>query len=147
MAELKPQVEQAMELLRHPVESHQLVQKTILIVLWRLAENVAIVTHWQHALHEQIEELESQLEAIMPADTTKMNQNYADAKSNVVQLAAAHGTSSTEAQAIADDAANKFADLRDTAKVGLPADTTPGGTGGDTTGGTASPETPATPQP
>lgn len=133
MAEMRGEIQATLALLS-PYDRNDAIFRTMLLTLWKLAENAALLTHHQAALEEQFHTL---LETLMPADTKAMNQNYADAKSNVVQLAAAHGTSSTEAQSIADDAATKFADLRDTAKAGLPVDTTVGSGGADTTGGGA----------
>ena len=78
----------------------------------------------------------SQENTQMPADTTKMNQNDADAKAAIGALAAAHGASSQEAQSIADDAAGKFADLRDTANTDA----------ANVSGNPTTTETPATPE-
>lgn len=75
------------------------------------------------SLRKEIEnerKLDTILELLMPIDTTAMNQNYTDAKTEIVALAASHGTTQAEGQAVADDAATKFADLRDTAKNAIP---------------------------
>lgn len=56
----------------------------------------------------------------MPFNTTTLDQNAADAKQAVVDLANSHGTTETQAQTIIDGAAQKFADIRDTAKGATP---------------------------
>lgn len=57
MERLAPVVADALAIIPSPPHDHQgQVNRAILLTLWRLAENVAIVTQWQHALHEQIDD-------------------------------------------------------------------------------------------